>query len=272
MKQSTSALVLIMHSFFLNRGLILALIKREILGRYKGSLIGLLWSFINPLFMLLIYTFVFSIVFKARWTGGGDSKTEFALVLFAGLIVFNLFSECINRAPTLITSNTNYVKKVIFPLEILPLVSLGTALFHTIISFLVWLVAYILLFGLPHITVLLLPLIFIPLIFFILGVSWFLASFGVFFRDLNQFIGMLVTALMFLSPIFYPISALPEKYQIYLMLNPITPVIEQARDILFWGKCPDITIYFAGLLISSVCAILGFVFFQKTRAGFADVL
>lgn len=258
---------------FLNNGpLIASLTKREILGRYQGSYIGVMWSLINPLLMLLVYTFVFSVIFKARWPGGGDSKAEFALMLFAGLIVFNLFAECINRAPTLITSNVNYVKKVIFPLEVLPLVSLGVAFFHAIVSLLVWLLAYIFLFGLPQITVLLLPLIFIPLALFVLGASWLLASFGVFFRDANQFISMLVAILMFMTPIFYPSSALPEKYQIYLMLNPITPVVEQVRDVLFWGRFPDIAIYLTGLLISAFCAVLGLIFFQKTRAGFADVL
>jgi lipopolysaccharide transport system permease protein len=272
MNHSFSAPKKIIYSFLDNRRLILALIKREILGRYQGSVIGVLWSLISPLFMLLIYTFVFSVVFKAKWAGGSDSKAEFALLLFVGLIVFNLFAECINRAPTLIISNINYVKKVIFPLEILPLVSLGAALFHAFVSLLVWLMAYIFLFGLPQITVLLLPLIFMPLLFFILGVSWFLASFGVFLRDVNQFIGMMVSMLMFLSPIFYPISALPEQYQVYLMLNPITSVIEQFRDVLFWGKCPDIAIYLTGLFVSAICAVLGLVFFQKTRVGFADVL
>ena len=262
----------IIQYFLNNRALIVSLTSREILGRYQGSIVGIMWAFINPLFMLLIYTFIFSVVFKARWTAGSDSKTEFALVLFAGLIVFNIFAECITRSPGIITSNVNYVKKVVFPIEILPLVLLATALFHALVSLFIWLLVYIVLYGLPHVTVLLLPAILLPLLLFIVGVSWFLSALGVYLRDLNQFVGMLVTVIMFLSPIFYPISALPEKYQMYLKFNPIAPVIEQVRDVLFWGKCPDITVYFGGLLISATCAVLGLIFFQKTRAGFADVL
>jgi lipopolysaccharide transport system permease protein len=222
--------------------------------------------------MLTVYTFVFSVVFKARWGAGSDSKTEFALILFAGLIVFNLFSECILKAPTVILSNVNYVKKVIFPLEILPWVILGSAMFHALISIGVWLVAYMILFGLPHPTALLLPLILLPLPLFIMGLTWALASLGVYLRDVSQFIGIFTTVLMFLSPIFYPTSALPEDYRHLLLLNPLTIVIEQVRDVLFWGRVPDLLGYSAGLVGAAFIAWLGFSWFQKTRKGFADVL
>ncbi|WP_028101457.1 ABC transporter permease [Pseudoduganella violaceinigra] len=255
-----------------NRGLIKALVEREVIGRYRGSVFGILWSFFHPLFMLTVYTFVFSVIFKSRWSGGSDSKTEFALVLFAGLIIFNLFAECVNRAPTLILSNANYVKKVVFPLEILPWVALGSALFHACISLLVWLLAYVLLFGIPHATVLLLPLVVLPLPFFILGLSWALASLGVYLRDATQFIGILTTTLMFLSPIFYSADTLPPKYQHLLALNPLAPVIGQARDVLFWGRIPDLTFFAAYLCGSALIAWLGFAWFQKTRKGFADVI
>jgi lipopolysaccharide transport system permease protein len=259
-------------SFWRNRSLIKALVQREVVGRYRGSVLGILWSFFNPVVMLLIYTFVFSVVFKARWSGGSDSKTEFALVLFAGLIVFNLFAECFNRAPGLILSNVNYVKRVVFPLEILPWVALGSALFHTLVSVGVWLIAYIILFGAPHITVLLLPLVLLQLLLFIMGLTWGLASLGVYLRDVSQFIGMATTVLMFLSPIFYPVTALPEEYRHLLLFNPLTPAIEQARDVLFWGKVPDLTILSVSLLGAALIAWLGFAWFQKTRKGFADVL
>ena len=259
-------------SFWRNRSLIKALVQREVVGRYRGSVLGILWSFFNPVVMLIIYTFVFSVVFKARWSGGSDSKTEFALVLFAGLIVFNLFAECFNRAPSLILSNVNYVKKVVFPLEILPWVALGSALFHTLVSLGVWLIAYIILFGAPHITVLLLPLVMLQLLLFIMGLTWGLASLGVYLRDVSQFIGMATTVLMFLSPIFYPITALPEEYRHLLLFNPLTPAIEQARDVLFWGKVPDLTILSVSLLGAALIAWLGFAWFQMTRKGFADVL
>lgn len=259
-------------SLWRNRSLIHASAKREVLGRYRGSALGLLWSFFNPLFMLAVYTFVFSEVFKARWSAGSDSKTEFALVLFAGLIVFNLFSECINRAPSLILSNPNYVKKVIFPLEILPFVSLLSALYHALISLGVWLAAYLMLFGIPHATVLLLPFVMLPFIMFIMGLAWLLASLGVFLRDVSQFIGVAVTTLMFLSPIFYSASTLPENYQLILYLNPVTPAIEMTRDVLYWGNSPNFAVLAAYWLATAVIAWLGFAWFQKTRKGFADVI
>lgn len=255
-----------------HRELITVMTKREVLGRYRGSIIGLLWSFFNPLFMLVIYTFVFSVVFNARWAGGGESKTEFALVLFAGLIVFNFFAECITRAPGIVLSNVNYVKKVVFPLEILPIVAMFSALFHSSVSLVIWLLAYLILFGNPHPTVLYLPLIVLPLILFIMGLSWALSSLGVYLRDVGQFIGLITTVLMFLSPIFYPASALPEAYRHLLFLNPMTPVIEQTRGVLYFGTSPDfgmLAIYWAA---ASLIAWLGFVWFQKTRKGFADVL
>jgi lipopolysaccharide transport system permease protein len=255
-----------------NRRLIKALAQREVIGRYRGSSIGIVWSFINPALMLIIYTFVFSVVFKTRWSAGSDSKTEFALVLFPGLIVFNLFSECFNRSPGLILANVNYVKKVVFPLEILPYVALGSALFHALISLGVWFIAYLILFGVPHITILLLPVVLLPLLLFIMGITWALASFGVFVRDISQFIGILNTVLMFVSPIFYPASSLPPSFRGLLQLNPLTPAIEGIRDVLFWGKVPSMTHLAVYCLVSAVVAWLGFAWFQKTRKGFADVI
>lgn len=254
------------------RQLIGASTRREVLGRYRGSALGLLWSFFNPVFMLLVYTFVFSMVFKARWSGGSESKAEFALVLFAGLMIFNLFAECINRAPSLILSNVNYVKKVVFPLEILPFVTLLSALFHMGVSLVVWLLAYVILIGMPQATVLYLPLILMPLALLVMGLSWALASFGVYLRDVAQIIGVVTTSLMFLSPIFYPATALPETYRYLLYLNPLTPVIEQVRAVLYFGLAPDfvmLALYWVG---GFIIAWLGFVWFQKTRKGFSDVL
>jgi lipopolysaccharide transport system permease protein len=262
----------ILSSLWRNRSLVKASIQREVLGRYRGSVMGILWSFINPLFMLIVYTFVFSVVFKARWSGGSESKTEFALVLFAGLLVFNLFAECINRAPGLIIGNQNYVKKVVYPLEILPWVGLGAAIFHGAVSLGVWLIVYMIFFGAPHTTIIYLPFILLPFFFFIMGLSWALASLGVYLRDVGQFVGLLTTVLMFVSPIFYPASSLPETYSKYLYLNPITLIIEQVRDVLFWGRVPNFTMLGIYLLVMSSVAWLGFAWFQKTRKGFADVL
>lgn len=259
-------------SFWRNRNLIRSLVKREVIGRYRGSIMGILWSFFNPLFMLAVYTFVFGIIFKSRWNPTSDSKTEFALVLFVGLMMFNIFADCINRAPGLVISNANYVKKVVFPLEVLPWVSLGAALFHAMVSLLVWMIAYLVIFGAPHASILMLPVVVVPLILFTMGLSWLLSSLGVYLRDVSQFIGIATTVLMFLSPIFFPATALPEDYRQILFINPLTPAIELARDVLFWGKAPDWTMLGIYYLMTVMTAWLGFAWFQKTRKGFADVL
>ncbi len=259
-------------SLWRNKGLIRNLVHREVVGRYKGSMLGIFWSLVTPVFMLAVYTFVFSVVFKARWNAGSESKTEFALVLFAGLLVFNLFAECINRAPGLVLANVNYVKKVVFPLEVLPWVAMGSALFHFAVSFGVWLAAYALLVGLPHWTLILSPLVIAPFVLFVMGLSWALASLGVFLRDVGQIIGIAVQVLMFLTPIFYPASALPERFQTLMFLNPLTPPIEMIRDVMYWGKLPSLSLWLAGTVVSVAVALLGFVWFQKTRKGFADVL
>lgn len=272
MLHSSSSPLEIFSSAWRNRHLINSLVKRDVLGRYQGSMLGVLWSFFNPLFMLLIYTFVFSFVFKARWNSGGDSKVEFALVLFSGMLVFNLFAECFNRAPTQVLSNPNYVKKVVFPLEILALAGVVSALFHLFISLAVWMVAYCIAFGLPHPTVFLLPIVLLPLVMLALGVSWFLSSIGVFLRDVTQFVGIATTALMFLSPIFYPASSLPEDYRWLLYLNPMTPVIDFTREVLYWGRVPGFVYFLTYSVVSFVFAWAGFAWFQKTRKGFADVI
>lgn len=255
-----------------NRSLILSLIKREVIGRYRGSALGILWSFFNPVLMLFVYTFVFSVVFKARWIGGTESKTEFALVLFSGLLVFNLFSECVNRAPALILGNANYVKKVIFPLETLTIVALGAAFFHFLIGLAVWTIFYLIFFGLPSLKILLLPIVILPLGLMILGISWLLASLGVYLRDVTQIVGVVTTALMFLSPIFYPVAALPPEYHTFMQMSPLTFVVEQARDVMIWNIGINWTEWTKHLLISSLVGWLGFAWFQKTRKGFADVL
>jgi len=248
------------------------MVRRDVVGRYRGSIMGLAWSFFNPLLMLAVYTFVFSVIFKARWIPTSESKTQFAMVLFAGLLVFNVFSECLNRSPSLIVTNVNYVKKVVFPIEILPWIAMGSALFHMAISFLVWLLFHLLLFGLPPPTLILFPAVLVPLVFLTMGLSWFLASLGVYVRDVAQVIGVLTTTLLFLSPVFYSISYLPERYRPLILMNPVSLAIEQARDVLIWGNSPEWSGFALYLVASVLVAWLGFAWFQKTRRGFADVL
>jgi len=260
-------------SLWHNRQLIWQMTRREVVGRYRGSIMGLAWSFFNPVLMLIVYTFVFSVVFKARWNvGGNESKTDFAIILFTGMIVFNLFAEIVNRAPGLIIYNVNYVKKVVFPLEILSWVALGSVLFHSLVSLFALLLAqFILNQSLPW-TILLFPLVLLPLVFASLGAAWFLAAFGVFVRDVGQITGVFTTILMFLSAVFYPLSALPERYQNLLKLNPLVLIITESRNVLIYGTLPDWLSLGIALCVGLIIAAIGFWWFQKTRKGFADVL
>lgn len=265
--------VAMFKSVWHNRQLIWQMTRRDVVGRYRGSLMGLAWSFLNPVLMLFVYTFVFSVVFKARWgVGGEESRADFAIILFVGMIVHGLFAECINRAPGLILSNVNYVKKVVFPLEILPWVALGSALFNCLVSTFVLLLAQLVINHVFHWHSILFPLVLLPLIFASMGFAWFLASLGVFVRDIGQVTGIITTVLMFMSPVFYPVSALPDKYRALLQINPLTLIIEESRKVLVFGTLPDWSALSVALLAGLGIASAGFWWFQKTRKGFADVL
>lgn len=260
-------------SFARNRQLIGQLTYREVVSRYRGSWAGLAWSFFNPLIMLVIYTFVFSTIFKARWGVGAEgSHADFALILFVGIIVHGMLAECILKAPSLITSNVSYVKRVMFPLEVLPWPVAGSAMFHAMVSFLVLLLAQAVAGQGVFWTASLFPLVVAPLVVVGLGVMWLIASTSVYVRDLGMITGLVVTALMFLAPVFYPASALPEGYRWIILWNPLTFIIEQGRQVLIAGRTPD----WAGLGMYLCVAMLfawgGYAWFQRTRKGFADVL
>jgi lipopolysaccharide transport system permease protein len=268
-----TSLVALGKSLWRNRQLILQMTKHEVVGRYKGSAMGLAWSFFNPVFMLTVYTFVFSVIFKSRWgVGGEESKTQFAVVLFVGMIVHGLFAEVLNRAPSLILSNVNYVKKVVFPLEILPVIAMGAALFHGLISLGVLLAAFLLFNGYLYWTVVFTPLILLPLVILTVGIAWMLASLGTFLRDVGQTIGIITMVLMFLAPVFYPVTRVPEDFRPWLMANPLTFIIEQAREVLLWGRMPDWTGLGTYTVVAMAITWAGYAWFQKTRKGFADVL
>jgi lipopolysaccharide transport system permease protein len=255
-----------------HRGLLWDLVKRDFIGRYKGSMLGIVWSLFNPLLMLTIYTIVFSVAFKTRWGAGEESKVEFAIVLFSGMIVHSFFAECISRAPSLIISHPHYVKKVVFPLEILSWMVLFSALLHFFVSFGV-LLLFCLLAGVEvHIGVLLIPIILAPLILMILGFSWIFASLGVYLRDLSQVMSMVTTIALFLAPIFYPIEALPEAYRAALAWNPITLPVIRLRDLMLWGKPLQWDEWVISLAIGVAVCQTGYWWFQKSRRGFADVL
>jgi len=262
-----------LYNLYRNRDLLRQFTQREIEGRYRGSYLGIVWSMILPLMMLAIYTFVFSVIFKAQWQQGVEtSQGEFALTLFAGLIAFNIFSECISRAPTSITVNPNYVKKVVFPLEILAASTLGAALFHSMISIAILIVATLLIMGTFSVTIVLLPLAMLPLIGLCLGLGWFLASLGVYVRDTAYAIGIVLQVLFFMSAIFYPVSAVPEALQPIMYLNPLTTIVESFRRVLVWNQSLDWEPWLVVTLISSLMLLLGYTWFMKTKSGFADVI
>ncbi len=256
------------------RRLIGHLIRREVLGRYRGSIMGVTWSFLYPVLMLMVYTFVFSVVFQAKWPGMMEAggKTRFALLLFVGVIAHGLVAEAITKAPMLVIGNANYVKKVVFPLETLGWSLVGSAAFHAGVSLLILLGAKWLLEGWVPLTALWLPVVLLPLALIALGAAWLFSALGVFIRDIAQLTGVFATVLMFLSPVFYPLAALPERYHAWVMLNPLTLAIEQSRAVLFAGTAPDPLILLRLYAIGVVSMALGYWWFQTSRRGFADVL
>lgn len=246
---------------------------RDIAARYRGSVMGVFWSLINPLLMLAVYTFVFSVVFKARWQAGAEqSHADFAVILFAGVIVHAFFAEVAGKAPTLILSHPSYVKKVVFPLEILPAVTLLSALFQAAISLGVLLLALLLTNGSLPLTLPLLVVVWLPLCLLALGASWWLSALGVYLRDIGQAMGVVLTIMLFISPAFFSLQALPPSLRPWVQLNPLSLPMEQTRDVLIWGNMPDWYQWGLYTVVMMLFAWLGFVWFQATRRGFADVL
>lgn len=271
--RSSASPFALVRSLVRNRQLLCQLIRREVIGRYRGSFLGTAWSFFNPLLMLTVYTFVFTTVMKVRWVGEGPvDKVNFAVLAFVGLTVHGFFAECLNKAPTLIIANVNFVKKVIFPLDALIWVLIGSALFHLGISMVVLLIAQVVLgVGVPW-TAVLFPLVLLPLILLMTGLSWLLASSGVYLRDISQVTGVLSSIMLFLSPVFYPAASLPEWVRPWMALNPLTYIIEDSRAVLVFGQLPRMPQWCLAMIIGLGLLLLGYAWFQKTRKGFADVL
>ena len=264
--QSIALLTLWRHS-----SLVFELVKREFTGRYRGSFGGVFWSFVQPLFLLAVYTLAFGVILKMRWGFSGDTK-DYAFMLFAGLIVFNAFAECLKRAPTLVTANPNFVKKVVFPLELLPLVMAIAAMAHALISIAVWLAGYMLIFGVPKLTLFYFPVIlgvFFPVL---LGVGWLLAALGVIVRDIDQLTGMVAHALLFLTPIFFSIDAAPGLLQHVLMANPLTFIVEQLRQVMFVGIPPNFKGLAVYLVLATAFSAASLLIFRRLRSSFADLV
>lgn len=262
----------IVSVFGSNRSLAYELTQREILGRYRGASFGMVWSLISPFLMLLVYTLAFGFIMKGRWPGSTGSTTDFALILFAGLATHGFFAECFTRAPQLIIGNANYVKRVVFPLDILVWSMTFSALFHLAMNMLVLLLLYLCVKGGIHATALLLPLVVLPLVILTIGVGWITAALGVYLRDIGQIAGVIATAMLFLSSAIIPLESVPDSYRILFEINPLTFIINQVREVVIWGRLPDWSGLGLYTLIACAVAIIGYRIFNKLRVGFADVL
>lgn len=245
---------------------------RDITSRYRGATIGLVWAFITPILLLYVYTIVFSGIFQARWSTGSDNPTDFALHLFAGLIVHAIAADVVSRAPGLVASNASFVKKVVFPVEVLPLVITLSALFHGVISLIILIAFHVFIHGYVMATVLFLPLIILPYVVFLAGLAWLVSAMGTFIRDIGQMTGFVITLLLFLSPVFYPVSALPEQWQVVMSFNPLTAIIEQVRAVVLYGRLPDPVTLGLYSVFSIAAAWAGLLVFLKLKGEFADVL
>lgn len=255
-----------------HRRLVVRLTRREIEARHRGSVLGLLWTLLVPLFLLAVYAFVFSVIFEPRWRLPPGGRGNFALLLFSGLIVFSVFAESVTRAPGLVLENVSYVKRVVFPLEVLPWVSLAVAAFTGLMSSVVLGASYAVTVGLPPLSILWLPVCFVPMVFFTVGLGWLLSGLGVYLRDLRPLVGVLVSALYFLSPVFYPLTAIPEQYRPVLALNPLAVVLEGSKAALFYGVRPNVRLL---ALMSVLCFLFAWAAhaaFRRLRPGFADVV
>jgi lipopolysaccharide transport system permease protein len=266
---SPVALVRGLHA---NRRLISQFAWRDVLARYKGSYLGILWSFAVPLVMLAVYGFVFSVIFEAKWGINDESHLDFALTLYCGLLAFNIFAEVVGRSPTLVVANPGYVKKVVFPLEILPVAALGTALFNAAIWAIILIPAWALANHMVSSTLWMLPVALLPLCLLSVGLAWFISSLGVFIRDIAHPVGIMIQVLLFMSGVFFAVSLLPASYQKVLLLNPLVTILDNVRRTTLWGE----PIHWRSWTIATVGGLIvfqfGYAWFMRTKKAFADVV
>lgn len=262
----------VIDASFVHRELLFALMRREIVARYRGSALGLFWSLITPIVLLATYTLVFSFFFKMKWSPEDSGHGYFVVMLFCGLIPFNFFSEVISRSPMLIVSSPNYVKRVAFPVQLLPAVATGAALFHALIGMVILLaLRWVVLGSLPP-EVLYLPLIWIPLVIFTLAASLIVSAAGVFIRDLGHAVGLVLNILFFLSAVIYPAATIPEAWRLILWLNPVACAILQIRETCVQGMTLNFSLF--AVLLGGSCALLFLAagWFRGVSRRFADVL
>lgn len=262
----------ILFNIILNRrSLVLELIRREFTSHYRGTIGGLIWPILQPVLMLTVYSFTFGYILQARG-GLGENNTSYVLLLFSGLIIHHAFAESINKSVRLILSNQNFVKKIVFPLELLSLTLCLSILINLTVSLLILLTAITLLDGMPGVNALWTLLVIIVFIPTMLAASWFLAAVGVFLRDIGQVTGILSHALLFLSPVFYRLDNAPEPMQTFLKLNPITVIIEQLREVLIYSNPPNFSALGVYFIIASIFALISYLMFMKSKSVFADML
>lgn len=262
----------IVGNFSRHGNLIIQFTKREIERRYKGTLLGLFWSFLTPLIMLGVYTLVFGFIFGGSFGHLGETKTQFALGLFSGLLLWEFLGGSIAGAPGLIVSNSNYATKVVFPLEILPLCTVLANLFHLAIGFLPLLLFVLIAeHGIPLTALEVIPIL-IPIVLYSLGFCWMLSALGVFLRDIVSLIPPMLTILMFLSAIFFPLSAIPKNFRWIVELNPVAVLISMARNAFVFGHSLNAASLGLQSAISLLVASLGYALFMKCKPSFADVL
>jgi len=251
--------------------LILSLTKRELAARYKGSVLGIVWAILTPIVMIVIFTVIFAGIFKARFNAG-DSQWDYALYLFCGLLPWNAFQESLNLSAMTVVNRANLVKRVVFPLETLPVAQTLAAIANQMFGTIALLLGMAIIRHELHLTMLYLPALLIPQLLVTLGGAWLLASLGVFIRDIVQGISLVLMAWMYLTPIIYPETIVPEAYRPFINLNPFTPLIRSYRRIMLDGTAPD----WVGLGYFSAFAlfafVLGYWWFARTRKNFADVV
>lgn len=248
------------------------LTRRDLLQKHQGSMFGAIWILLTPLLMLSVFTLVFHGVFGTRWPGTQtQSPIEFALFVFAGLMLFQFVADVITKAPSLVVSQPNYVTKIVFPLWLLPLSSTLSSLFQLLVSTLLLMALLVFTHGCSWYW-LWQPFILLPLVAMVTGFAWGLAALGVYARDTGPVISMLTTLLMFLSPIFFPVASVPEAWRTLFMLNPLAIFIEQTRSVLLLNTAPEIGALIMMYLIGAITVSLGIWIFRKLQLGFADVI
>jgi lipopolysaccharide transport system permease protein len=254
-----------------HRHLLGMLVRRDVLLKYRGSILGIGWSFLHPLLLLLVFSLISGSAFGGRWPGSGHDVHAIPLAIYCGLVIFSPFSEILSGAPRLLQNHTSYVKKIVFPTQLLPLMMVLSATLHASIN-MVLLLAALALFAQWHASLLLLPLVLLPAFLLACGMAWLLATLGVFVRDLVHVMPVFTQVLLFLSPVFYPAGIIPEQWQWLYQLNPLAAIIENLRRVALHGQPPLWDVLAVTFVVGMLALLLGYAAFRHSQEEFADVL